>query len=212
MEAHAHVSKVGRISSHWLLEGLLIFISVGLAFSLAQYGEHRADRKLSARVLDGLRQEMADNLACLEPYVPLHRRWLAALDKESAAAADGKSGLEVWFATRPELPPGAKSPFPLPRRSAWDAALSGNALRLVDFELTRKLSEAYSLQQVVTDNIDRLANGPLAETATYDASARRASVRLLWLTLADIESSEEALLEAYRQQLGPLTKAANDAR
>jgi hypothetical protein len=212
VEAHAHVPKVGRTWSHWLLEGLFIFISVGLAFSLAQYGEHRADRKLTARVLDGLRQEMADNLALLEPYVPMHRRWLVALNKEGGTAVDGRSGLDVWFATRPELPPGAKSPFPLLRRSAWDATISGNALRLVDFELAQKLSEAYSLQQVVTDNRDRLANGPLAETATYDASARQASVRLLWLTLADVESSEEALLEVYKQQLGALTDAANAAR
>ena len=82
----------------------------------------------------------------------------------------------------------------------------------MDFDLAQKLSEAYALQQVVADNRGRLANGPLAETATYDASVRQASVRLLWLTLADIESSEEALLEVYEQQLGALTDATNAAR
>jgi hypothetical protein len=50
----------------------------------------------------------------------------------------------------------------------------------------------------------RLANGVLTSSTLYDPAARQASVRLLWLTLADIQSAEAVLREAYTQQLAKL--------
>ena len=211
MEIHPHGRNGGRAWSHWLLEGVLIFVSVGLAFGLEQYREYRADRKLAALVLESLEQEIAANRAILEPYIPLHRRWLTVLQHEPEVPADGKSGFEVWFEKRPPLPPDAKSPFPILRRSAWDAAVSGDALRLIDFGVSQRLSEIYRLQEITTENIDRLAKGALAQTATFDAGQRQPSIRMLWLDTADIESAEETLLDRYREYLPKISAAENAA-
>jgi hypothetical protein len=44
----------------------------------------------------------------------------------------------------------------------------------------------------------------MTSSTLYDPAARQASVRLLWLTLADIQSAEAVLREAYTQQLAKL--------
>jgi hypothetical protein len=208
LETHAHVSKKGSTAAHWLVEGALILVSVGLGFGLAEYRDYRTDRELGARVLDSLRVEVETNLATLEPFVPVHREWLKALQKAANNPPDGRSAIEVFFATRPQLPAEAKSPFGFLRRSAWEAALSGNALRLIDFDLTEGLSEVYRIQDIATANVERLANGPLTETATFDPADEQTAVRLLVLTLADIESAEEALVDAYRRRLPAIRAAA----
>jgi hypothetical protein len=177
-----------------------------LGFGVAQFGEYRGNRELAARALAGLQAEVEHNWAVLEPLVPIHQAWVEALASPPTPVA-GESGIDVWFATRPALPSGAPSPFPFLRRSAWDAALSGGVLRLIDYDVAAVLSEIYRLQEITDANVDRLADGALSSTATYDPAARDASVRLFWLTLADIESAERLLLVLYRQHL-PMIRAA----
>lgn len=190
---------------HWLLEGLFIVASVALGFGVAQFGAYRSDRELASRVLNSLLAEVAHNSSILEPFVPIHGNWVEALAE--AGAAPGQSALDAFFATRPAMPPGAKSPFPFLRRSAWDAALSGGALRLLDYDIAAVLSEIYRMQETAEENVDRLAQGPLAAVATYDPASRVPAVRLLWLTLADIQSAEAALLDLYQQHLPALREA-----
>src|SRR5437764_813082 len=140
MEMHAHVPKIGKTLGHWLLEGLFIGISVALGFWVTQVREERQSRELAARVLKGLEAEVQYNLATLEPFIDIQRKWLDAMEK-LGTATDHRTGFPVcptsstacgvFFATRPDL--GAiKTGFPIFRRAAWDTALSTGALRLVD--------------------------------------------------------------------------------
>ena len=191
----------------WLVEGVLILASVGLGFAAAEYGEVRNNRELAGRALAGLLAEVEHNIALLEPMVPMHASWVDALAGANAERGE-ESAIDIFFATRPDLPEGAPSPFPFLRRSAWDAAMSGGALRLLDYDVAAALSEMYRMQETATDNVDRLANGALSQSATYDPSSRAASVRLLWLTLADIQAAETVLLDLYRKNLPVIRSAA----
>ena len=204
---------VGRNKTppQWLLEGLFIIVSVALGFAVAQYGEHRSNRELATRVVKNLQGELEHNLALLAPMVPIHHRWVQALDKADTSNSR-QSGLDIYFATRPPLPATVGSPFPFLRRSAWDAAVAGGALRLIDYEVAAALSEIYRVQEIATDNVDRLAKGALSSTATFDPASRVASVRLLWLTTLDIESAETMLLDLYRKHLPMIRAAAEGER
>lgn len=208
MEIHAHVPKVGKTPVHWLLEGLFIVLSVGLAFAVGQYRESRANHELAARVLKSLQAEVEHNLAILEPLHPIHRQWTDALAKADTSKSN-QTGLDVFFGTRPALPADAKSPFAFLRRSAWDAALSGGALRLIDYDVATALSDIYTTQEIASGNMHRLTTGALSSTATFEPASRTASVRLLWMTMADIESSEVVLLDLYRRHLPAIRVAAN---
>ncbi len=195
----------------WLLEGLFIVVSVVVGFGVAQFGEYRANRELATRALRNLQAELEHNRAILEPLMPIHSKWVEALARADTSNSD-RSGLDIFFATRPALPADAKSPFPFLRRSAWDAAMSGGALRLIDYDVAAALSEIYRVQEIATENVDRLARGALSSTTTFDPASRVASVRLLWLTVSDIESAEATLLDLYRQHLPTIRAAASAGR
>lgn len=186
----------------WMPEAALVLVSAVLGFCAAQYGEYRQERQLGARILSSIEAEVTHNLAVLEPMVPFHEAWVRSLD--NAGKTPAGSGIDVFFATRPPFPTGARSPFPTLRRSAWDAAVAGGSVRLLDYDVVSALSEIYRAQEIAIENVGRLASGALAETATYDPASRDASVRLLWLTLADIHAAELRLLELYREHLSTL--------
>jgi hypothetical protein len=179
-----------------------------LGYAAAQFGARRQDLELAREALQGLQEEAEYNLAALEPFVPMHDQWVSAMAAPSLGEA-GQSGIDVFFATRPPLPANARSPFPVLRRSAWDAALATGALRLMEFETGAALSDIYRVQEILTENVRRLAEGALSQVAVYEPSSRAASVRLLWLTLADIAAAETELLKLYQQHVHLLEGVAS---
>ena len=202
--------SVPAAARHWLLEATFILIAVGLAFAVDEYRENRANRELAARALAGIQAELEHNLAVLEPLYPIHQTWMAALNKADTSAAN-QSGLDLFFATRPPLPADAQSAFAVFRHSAWDAALSSGALRLIDYDVTAVLSDIYTSQELAASSLNRLTTF-FSSVAAFEPASRVASVRLMWLTMADIESVEGALLGLYRKHLPAIRAAAAAAR
>jgi hypothetical protein len=207
----SNAPRVRKPLPQWLLEGAFIVVSVVLGFAAAQYGEYRSNRERALRALQNLQGEIEHNLAILEPMVPFHGNWVKALAKAETSNSD-RSGFDIFMSLRPPLPAGAKTPFPFLRRSAWDAALTGDALPLIDYDVTATLSEIYRLQEIAIENVDRLAQGALSTPATFDPASRTATVRLLWLTLADIQSAEQLLIDLYRKHLPTIRAAAGSER
>ncbi len=194
----------------WLLEGSLIVVSVALGFAVAQLGENRANRELVARVLAGIETEMMQNLEILQPFVPAHHLWLESLEKIDRSGT-GASAFSTFFAARPAMP--AEVSFPLLRRSAWDTAVSGGGLRLIDYDVAALLSETYRIQEITTANIERrLVDGILSSPAIFDPASSVASFQLLQFTLRDIASAEAALAEHYREHLPKISAAVSAAR
>jgi hypothetical protein len=210
MKIGALIPRIGRLPVHWLAEGLLIVISVALGFWVAEFQRDREDRRVAARVLRGVQSEVEHNLRLLGPFVPMHSKWVDGLEKADTSSS-AQSGLDVYFATRPPYPSGSSSAFPFLRRSAWDAAQAGGALRLIEYDVAAALSDVYRAQEVVAHNLDRLASGVFVSIALFDPAHRVPSVRLLWLTMADVASSEEILLGLYRKHL-PMIGAAADGK
>jgi hypothetical protein len=205
--APARPSRARRAARRWVLESVLIVASVLLAFGLNEFREARAERILTARMLDGIRAEIEHNLGVLEPFVAMHAQWVNALDNADVATGN-RSALDVWFDTRPPFPSGASTPFPSFRRSAWDAAVAGGVLRMIDYDVAAALSDVYGMQDATVGNLERLSNGPLTTADVYDPARRAASVRLLWLTLADIQYAEVLLLARYREHFPAIEAAA----
>ena len=209
MEIHAHVPRPGKNWSHWLLEGTLILVSVLLAFAVGQFREERGNHEMAGHALRSIQAEIRANVQKLEPMTSWHERWLSALESATAETSGSSSAIEVWFRTRPPFPAGVTFSFPSLKRSAWDAAVNGGLLRLIDYDVSATLSDVYRAQEIVTDNVERLANGPLALPTTFDPANRLPSVRMLWLTLADIQSAEATLLKNYQSSLPEIQNAVS---
>jgi hypothetical protein len=200
----------GKSAVPWLLEGLLIVFSVVLGFWVSQLQSARAERDAAARVLASVHEEMEHNVALLTPYIGMHATWTDALRKE-AAETGTQSAFDVFMRIRPPRPADGTS-FPVLRRSAWDAALAGGSIRLLDHDVAAALSSVYRWQQVVDDNVHRLATGPFVAASTFDPASRTPSLRMLVLTMADIQSSEELLVAEYRRHAPALRAALERAR
>lgn len=207
MEAETSTTR-RRALPRWLPEVTLVLVSVALGFGAAQYGEYRGDQALADRILHSVARELVKNQEQLEPAVPFHEAWLSSL--RAASPRPDQSGLDVWFATRPPMPSEVSTPFVTLRRSAWDAALASGSLGLLDYDVATALSEMYRTQDLVTENVNRLASGALSQSATFDPANGPASTRLLWLTLADIHAAEAVLRDLYRKHLPALEAASLD--
>jgi len=203
MELLTFTPQIRKAAVHWIAEGLLIVVSVALGFAVSQLGESRAERRLAARVLNGVGAEVEYNLATVEPYIRVHHQWADALGKEAASKGTA-SGVEVFLATRPELPPGSTTNVPVLRRAAWDTTLSTAGLRLLDYDLAAGLSEIYGMQGRLEASAGKIAS----ETVFFDQAGRDASVKMTWWAMQDIATAEEALVVLYRRHLSAMRRPA----
>jgi hypothetical protein len=204
------VPTFGKAAVPWLLEGLLIVFSVVLGFWVSQLQSARADRELAARVLTSVQQEIDYNVTLLAPYVGMHSAWTERLGKE-AAETGTQSAFDVFMRIRPPIPAGG-TPFPVLRRSAWDAALASGVIRLLDHDVAAALSDVYRRQQIVDDNIQRLARGAFGAASTFDPASRNPSLKLLRLTMLDIQTAEATLAASYHRHAPALRAAIDRAR
>src|SRR5690242_20166094 len=119
VDIHAHVPHMGKSASHWLLDGLFIVLSVGLAFGVGQCREARDNRELAARALRSLGDELEFNQKAVAAYVDMHKAWAHAL-QISVDTSEWKTAVEAYVGTRPPFPSGTQAEFPIEvRRGAW---------------------------------------------------------------------------------------------
>jgi hypothetical protein len=205
-----HISKTAL---HWLLEGLFIVVGVVFAFGVAEYGERRQEQQLAARVLRGLTDEIAYNMAQLEPALEKHNLWQDAMGtwfrENTKAPPPYLAARDAFITTIPGFDPTGdlndfESPFALLRRAAWDTAVSTGALRLIDYEVTAALSEIYAFQ-------DALPSIPTDDTDFFDpAQLVPATIRTSF-ALDALIIAEHSLLELYRKHLPAVRAAADQA-
>lgn len=150
----------------------------------------------------GIRVEVEYNRAALAPFIPIHRAWQEALEKEDPSSGTG-SAIDVLFATRPTLPPEFRTNVPLLRRAAWDTALSTGALRLVDYDLAAGLSEIYGMQDYAGATFPKLFSDP----SFFDPAGRSATLRLAQTTMRELVFAEDTLVALYDQHLPAIRTA-----
>jgi hypothetical protein len=206
VEAEVRIPKVGKTPSHWVLEALMILVSVGLAFGVAEYRESRANHELAVRVLRSLQTEVEHNLATLEQWAPFNAKFRDALATANTAT-NMETGLDVYVAVRPALPVGATLDVPLVRRGAWDAALSTGALRLIDYDVVAGLSDIYQMQDMYAGSVGQLVTGMHAVTV-FDPANRDFTIRQAAQWWNEISFLQKLQIDLYRKLLPSIRAAA----
>jgi hypothetical protein len=205
--------RISKTALHWLLEGLLIVVSVVLGFGVAEYGERRQEQQLAARVLRGLSEEIAHNAAQLEPALQKHVAWQDAIEKwfdhNTKTPPPHLAARDAFISTMPGFDPNGdlnsfELPFPTLRSAAWDTAVSTGALRLIDYEVTAALSEIYAWQGA-------LPAIPTDDTAFFDPSQLVPATIRTSFALDALIISEHTLLNLYKKHLPAVRAAAGDA-
>lgn len=195
-----------RPRSRFLFESLLIVLSVVLGYVVTQWRERVAEEELAARVLDDVFVEVQANLEQVDAQIARHRQIAADLEAAMpglAAAPPEQSGLQFLFNTVG----GDFSGRPL-RRAAWDAAVSGGALRLVDYEVAAILSDIYVAQDNVYEALLLQTNLIVFAPDTFDPE-RRQEVLMMMRSLLDEAIGRETLMkQKYEEYLPRLREAA----
>src|ERR1700754_120073 len=115
-----------RSAARWVIDVLMILLSVAVGFAAAQYGEYRTNRGFKATVERSVRAEVERNLAVLEPMLAKHREWEAALKKVDTDR-DRRPAYEILLDLRPNG--GVSIGVPL-EQAAWNTAVSSGVLKL----------------------------------------------------------------------------------
>ena len=197
-------TRTDRAMVRWIVEAVLILVSVAVGFAASELGQYRESRALERAVLAGVREEVEVNLAELEPLLIKHREWQAALAGPTASDT-AKTAFDVLFVLRPDA--GVTIGVPL-RRAAWNTAVSAGALRLMDYEVAAAISEIYGYEELMVENHNRLVGAALYSPATFDPATRQTAVRVLWGVLSEIAGNEAALRDLYVKHLPVLQAAA----
>jgi hypothetical protein len=206
VEAEVRIPKVGKTTIHWVLEALMILVSVGLAFGVAEYRESRANHELATRVLRSLQEEVEHNLATLEQWSAFNATFENAL-AHADTSRNTQSGLDVYVSVRPPLPAGATLDVPFVRRGAWDAALSTGALRLIDYGVVAGLSDIYQMQESYGASVSQLVNGMHAASA-MDPATRVVTIRQAAQWWSEIAFLQKLQIDLYRKYLPAIRAAA----
>jgi hypothetical protein len=131
-----------------------VTVALGVIVGLAgdQYKDTRSHRELAATAIDGVRQELQQNSESVETSYAYHK----AL-KDSTSAVMGRTLMEGPHGY--VMRPGVKLPTPQSmgfkrgfsallgaRSTAWQTILSTNVLSYLDYATIRALTDAYSKQ------------------------------------------------------------------
>jgi hypothetical protein len=206
VEAEIRIPKAGKTASHWVLEALMILVSVGLAFGVAEYRESRANHELAARVLRSLQEEVEHNLVTLEQWTDFNTAFRQALAKADTTNS-AQNGLDVYVAVRPKLPAGATLDVPIVRRGAWEAALSTGALRLIDYGVVAGLSDIYQMQESYGAAVASLVAGMHA-ASVFDPVNRLVTIRQATQWWNEISFLQTLQIDLYKKHLPAIRAAA----
>lgn len=176
-----------------------IVASVLLALAVNEWWEGREDRQRAREAVVQFRAEIGENRDAVSEALAYHR----SMRERVSGLLERVSG-DGEYDPREEGPPLTRGFHPLvPRSTAWRTATATGALRELEYATVSKVSDAYMMQEVVTGQFDRILRG-FMRPSTFDEVAPLGLLRFVLVSLNDIVSIEESLLEAYDRALSQL--------
>ncbi len=125
-----------------ILEIVLIFLSVLLAFSMGQWQERINENERAELALLNIKTEIQKNRYEVEPLIEIHKNLIARTYEIPDSISQNNSAWDIFlYALDGENPH-----LPWVERSAWDAAVFSGAIQNMDFELLANISSLYNLQ------------------------------------------------------------------
>jgi hypothetical protein len=124
------LSKPSRFSSQYVVEGVLIVVSILIAFAIDAWWEERGDRTEEQRVLTALRAEFQENAERLPRYIEAGEFAAAEAARLIQAIQDAAEGGRIVVTPEQLMALTAFGSFD-PVRGAFDAMLQSGELRYI---------------------------------------------------------------------------------
>ena len=174
--------KAPRSWKYLTLEGVLIVLSVLLAFGINEWRRDSAEREVTHRAIETVRREILANQVELEVALANHERVLEQMRSE---------GDDENFGIRPAVL----------RNSAWSTAQATGATVQMDYEITETAAMLHELQNLQKE-AQRFAFEQLFAISRTAAQLPSADVQRLRLsTWSSLVGLEHKLMEEYDHAL-----------
>ncbi len=189
-----------RPFGYFLLELVLIFVSVFLAFSVSQWQETRRDRQLAEVAIHNIAHEIHANLIQVDDSISLHKDLVPAMRHLPDSAFAGKDAFTIFI----ELLEYDSPRIPLLERSAFDAAIASGAVQQFDYEVLARISHLYNAQSAAF-GISITAIGEFIRDADmFKQDEAKPQIRALTLVFQNIYGSETYYANETREVLALL--------
>lgn len=184
-----------RSSIPWRRLGVEMFAivaSVLLALAANEWWEGREDRRRAREAVVQFRTEIRQNRSTVAEALEYHR---SMHERVSGIVSRVQAGGE--YDPQEEGPPLTRGFHPpVLRGTAWRTAATTGALQELEYATVTRVSDAYTMQEVVTDQFHRILQG-FMRPETFREEAPIGLLRFVLVSLNDIVTIEESLLEAY---------------
>ena len=191
----------GDRSSRLLFESVLIVASVALGFLVTEWRQRAADRDLAQRILTGVVEEVTANRARIAEQIARHDAMIATL--RSIQPSGDRS---AWDIITSSLESGTET-MPM-RRAAWDAAVSSGALRLIDYDITARLSDIYGFQEHGYGRATVGIGEGLFVPETFAPGRAPEIIAMFTALVSEVRGQETYLLSIYDTHLPAIQAAA----
>ena len=208
-------SSEGKKRVPWFVlsvEAFLIIVSVLLALGLNEWRQGKADRDLVRAVLDNVQGEIQRNRDLLQRRLPYHETMLDStrgfLDNNLEGGPDGLRLKQL--ARAEQLGIDSNKGLATAGRftdTGWRLALNSGALRFMDYDVMKALSETYVKQEETERQEEKLVErfGGLFR-GYFGESIFGAELFTFTMALTDMVLREQELLKQYDSALETISQ------
>lgn len=185
------------------MEMFVIVASVLLALTVNEWWESREDRQRAREAREQFRAEILRNRAEVEDALRYHRsvrERLGSLVEELGSGAP----YDVDERGSP-LPRGFRPP--VLRETAWRTAMATRALQELEYVTVTRISDAYTMQRLLTEQFDRILRG-FMRPESFATDRPLELFRFLLVSLTDVVAMEAETMSAYGRALEALGAAS----
>lgn len=175
-----------------MVQAILIFTSVFLAFALNEYRIKRVEKKETQEALQAVIAEIERNMIIIEHYIPYHEELMtnAGLLIES----DSLRYMENFEAAL--LSPNYRGIMrDILTKQAWHYINAEN----IKFDLKTRMDIifVYQQQEFVERSINRIVDS-MMDRAMFDPKRKEENATLFYIYISDLWGQETAILETYK--------------
>lgn len=191
------VKYSGRFSDH-IIQGVLIFASVLLAFWLNDLRNQHIERRASSLALEAVVNEIRQNKSILERWTPRHREMFERSEQFLKTALDTATVFNYWqFTDGPVM-----SEF-----ITYDTRdIIRQTNPRMDLDTRLLINRIYRQQEYVDNALDKLVREFLGQREVFDERNVRENYLLFHILIGDLWGQGQAMIREYETALETLAR------
>jgi hypothetical protein len=185
-----------RLLDH-LINGVIVFSSVFLAFWLSDYRQEQLQRQVSDQVLLSVKEEIRTNKKILERWAPEHKQMIARAEDFLTHGIDTAHGFNLGIITN-----GRPIMQELLTTSSWENLNQSNLM--IDMNDRILINRIYRQQLYVENAISKIADDFFNQRELLDATKARDNYIIFYRLISDLYGQEMAMITEYELALSVL--------